>query len=83
MKKQQEISRPRRERHPIPKDLKDTLVKKRLWNAYLARPPYQRNDYVGWITGAKLAATRAKRTQQMLDELVQGALYMKMKWNPR
>jgi uncharacterized protein YdeI (YjbR/CyaY-like superfamily) len=49
--------------------------------AYRDRPPYQQNDYVGWITRAKLPATREKRLQQMLDELKAGGVYMHMKWN--
>ena len=44
----------------------------------LRRPPYQRNDYIGWITRAKLPATRQKRLEQMLDELEKGDAYMKM-----
>ena len=69
--------------NPVPRNLKQTLVTKGLWGAYLARPPYQRNDYIGWITRAKLETTRQKRTQQMFAELRQGDRYMKMKWNPR
>jgi len=45
---------------------------------YQARPPYQRNDYLGWIDGAKKPETKARRLQQMLDELEQGEVYMKM-----
>jgi hypothetical protein len=35
----------------------------------------------GWITRARLTATRHKRLKQMLDELKKGNVYMKMKWN--
>ena len=38
--------------------------------AYGVRPPYQRNDYIGWITRAKRKETRRRRLDQMLDELV-------------
>jgi uncharacterized protein YdeI (YjbR/CyaY-like superfamily) len=48
---------------------------------YLARPPYQRNDYLGWITRAVRSETKAKRLEQMLTELRQGRVYMRMKWN--
>ena len=48
--------------------------------AYRARPPYQRNDYLGWIDRAKRPETKARRLQQMLDELEQGDVYMKMAW---
>lgn len=47
---------------------------------YEARPPYQRNDYLGWIARAKLPATQQKRLAQMLDELKRGDVYMKMVW---
>jgi uncharacterized protein YdeI (YjbR/CyaY-like superfamily) len=69
--------------NPVPRNLKQNLETKGLWAAYLARPPYQRNDYIGWISSAKLEPARQKRTQQMFDELRQGDRYMKMKWNPR
>ena len=51
-----------------------------LSEAYRARPPYQRNDYLGWIDRAKRPETKARRLQQMLDELEQGDVYMKMAW---
>lgn len=49
--------------------------------AYDARPPYQRNDYIGWIDRAKRPETRTKRIAQMLAELEQGDVYMKMEWH--
>jgi uncharacterized protein YdeI (YjbR/CyaY-like superfamily) len=52
-------------------------------DAYNARPPYQRNDYIGWLTRAKLEATRQKRLEQMLDELAAGDSYMGMNYNAR
>lgn len=42
--------------------------------------PYQQNDYLGWISRAKLDATKAKRLAQMLEELERGDRYMKMAW---
>ena len=82
MKKQSKRNTLTRLVNPLPRNLKQTLVTKGLWAAYLARPPYQRNDYIGWITRAKLEPAKQKRTQQMFDELRQGDRYMKMKWNP-
>lgn len=70
----------KRERHTIPDDVLEDLKKKKLWDAYSGRPPYQRNDYIGWITGAKRPETRQKRLDQMLDELKRGDAYMNMKW---
>lgn len=69
-----------RERYPMPDFIRDALVAHDLTTAYDARPPYQRNDYIGWITRAKLPATQQKRLAQMLDELGRGDVYMKMAW---
>jgi uncharacterized protein YdeI (YjbR/CyaY-like superfamily) len=65
----------------MPRNIRSLLEKHGLLELYKARPPYQQNDYIGWITKAKLETTRQKRTQQMLDELKQGNLYMRMKWS--
>jgi uncharacterized protein YdeI (YjbR/CyaY-like superfamily) len=51
--------------------------------AYLQRPPYQQNDYIGWITKAKMDATRQKRLEQMLNELFRCDVYMKMAYRPK
>jgi len=63
----------------MPPDVKNALVSNDLLNDYKARPAYQQNDYIGWITRAKLPATRTKRLEQMLKELKVGGVYMKMK----
>ena len=70
-----------RPRHEMPKFFRDALNARGLMNAYLARPPYQQNDYIGWVTRAKLESAKQKRLNQMLDELEHGSVYMKMKWN--
>lgn len=67
----------------MPAFIRDALAKKKLRKAYDARPPYQRNDYVGWITRAKLEPTKQKRLAQMLEELAGGKLYMKMVYRPK
>ena len=72
---------PTRPRYPMPDFIRDALNENNVMDAYQARPPYQRNDYIGWITRAKLEATKQKRLKQMLDELKKGNVYMKMKWN--
>lgn len=72
---------PPRPRHEMPDYIRDALSERGLMDAYRSRPPYQQNDYIGWITRARLDATRQKRLDQMLDELEGGMLYMKMKWN--
>ena len=74
---------PPRPRHKMPDFIRDALNERELMDAYRSRPSYQQNDYIGWITRAKLEATKQKRMQQMLDELKSGKLYMNMKWNPK
>ena len=64
----------------MPQDVADALEARGLRTAYDARPPYQRNDYLGWIARAKRPETRDKRLAQMLDELDAGDVYMKMDW---
>jgi len=65
----------------MPDFFRAALEARNLMEAYRSRPPYQQNDYIGWIMRAKLEATRQKRLEQMLDELEQGGVYMKMKWS--
>jgi uncharacterized protein YdeI (YjbR/CyaY-like superfamily) len=65
----------------MPNFFRAALEARNLMEAYWSRPPYQQNDYIGWIMRAKLEATRQKRLEQALDELERGGVYMKMKWN--
>ena len=73
----------KRPRHPMPAFIRDALAESGLTELYRQRPPYQRNDYIGWITRAKREETRERRLAQMLDELRRGDRYMKMAWRPR
>ncbi|GGX49066.1 YdeI/OmpD-associated family protein [Saccharospirillum salsuginis] len=68
----------KRPRHPMPDDIRLVLESRALMDDYRARPDYQQNDYIGWITRAKRPETREKRLRQMLDELERGGVYMKM-----
>ena len=72
-----------RTRYQMPEYIRLALTERGLMEAYLARPEYQQNDYIGWITRAKREETREKRLKQMLDELEGGDRYMKMKWHLR
>lgn len=67
----------------MPDYVEAALVEASLMERYRERPPYQQNDYIGWITRAKRPETRTKRIQQMLDELRAGNVYMKMDWHGR
>ena len=62
----------------MPGFILEALENRQLMDAYLSRPAYQQNDYIGWITRAKRETTRQKRLDQMLDELARGGVYMKM-----
>ncbi|MDO8264368.1 MAG: YdeI/OmpD-associated family protein [Gallionella sp.] len=73
----------KRAKNPMPAFVRSALNERVLMEAYRARPPYQQNDYLGWIARAKLEATKLKRLDQMLQELQGGNLYMNMAWKPR
>ena len=81
--KKKSASRQKRPRHPMPDSVRQALVEHNLMNAYCSRPPYQQNDYIGWINHAKKDETKEKRLQQMLDELKRGDVYMKMAYKPK
>jgi hypothetical protein len=68
----------KRPRYPMPAFIRKALTQQGLMEIYKDRPPYQQNDYIGWITRAKLKPTQEKRLAQMLDELERGNRYMKM-----
>ena len=71
-----------RPRYPMPADVEKALRAGKVMTDYRARPAYQRNDYILWIGGAKLPATRAKRIAQMVAELTRGGVYMNMPHKP-
>lgn len=72
----------RRDVQDVPDDVERLLEESGLVDDYLARPAYQRNDYLGWFTRAKQPATRQKRIDQMLAELREGGVYMGMDHAP-
>lgn len=68
--------------HPMPDFVADALTSNGLTDAYRARPAYQQNDYIGWINRAKRPDTKLKRLNQMIDELREGGVYMRMEHPP-
>ena len=80
---QSDFSNLKRPRYPMPDFVRRALEDANLMGAYKARPAYQQNDYIGWISRAKRQATKEKRLAQMLSELERGDVYMKMDWRPR
>ena len=73
----------RRPRYPMPAFMREALTTAGLMDAYKTRPPYQQNDYIGWITRAKRPETRQRRLAQMLEELAAGDRYMKMPYRAK
>ena len=67
----------------MPAFVREALIESDLMGLFRQRPPYQQNDYVGWIAGAKREETKQKRLAQMLEELRQGDVYMKMSYSPK
>lgn len=67
----------------MPDFVEAALNERGLRARYDERPPYQRNDYLGWIGRAKRMETKLRRLEQMLEELEAGDRYMKMSWGGR
>lgn len=66
----------------MPDDIREALDMSGRMGDYEARPHYQRNDYLAWITRAKTPETRRRRLDQMLHELEIGGVYMGMAHGP-
>jgi uncharacterized protein YdeI (YjbR/CyaY-like superfamily) len=62
----------------MPEDILVLLKSENVFDDFKARPAYQQNDYLGWISRAAKPETRLKRINQMLAELREGGVYMKM-----
>lgn len=77
-----DFSKLERKMQPMPEFVKQALKQRKLTQDYRNRPPYQQNDYLGWINSAKHQKTKEKRLHQMLDELEQGGIYMNMDHPP-
>lgn len=73
----------KRPRYPMPDFVRSALHSAVLANTYESRPPYQRNDYIGWIARAKLPETQAKRLAHMRYACRRSDVYMKMAYHPR
>jgi uncharacterized protein YdeI (YjbR/CyaY-like superfamily) len=78
-----DASRLKRKRYAMPDDIRESLVRNSLLQAYHNRPQYQQNDYIGWITHAKRDDTRRRRITQMLQELARGDRHMKMAYKAK
>ncbi len=56
-----------RERHAMPDDVLATLKSENVLADFEARPAYQQNDYVGWITRAARDETRHSGVWRQVD----------------
>ncbi|MEA3433652.1 MAG: YdeI/OmpD-associated family protein [Campylobacterota bacterium] len=73
-----DYSKLKRHLNTMPSYVKKALEERGLNEDFYDRPPYQQNDYLSWIEGAKREETKEKRLFQMLNELEVGGVYMKM-----
>jgi hypothetical protein len=67
---------------PMPGNVRTELAKRKLMDAYLARPEYQRNDYLKGIAQAIGMPAKQKLIDQMIAELENGKLYKGQPWEP-
>lgn len=75
-------SHPNESPQPMPGNVRGALAKKKLMDAFRARPDYQQNGYLKWIASAAGPAAKQQRLDQMLDELQQGGLFQGEPWTP-
>lgn len=66
----------------MPGNVRVALEKRKLMDAYLARPEYQKGDYLKWISLAAGPAEKQKRLDQMLEELEKGDAFKGEAWTP-
>jgi hypothetical protein len=66
----------------MPGNVRGALAKRKLLDAFHARPDYQRNDYLKWIATASGTVAKQQRLDQMLDELERGSLFQGEPWTP-
>ena len=59
--------------HPLPKDLKQAVSgNTKVLAAWEDITPLARNEFICWVTSAKLPETRARRIKVALDKLNRG-----------
>jgi hypothetical protein len=69
-------------KQPLPGNVRAALEKRKLMDAYLARPGYQKDEYLKWIAVAAGPSAKQKRLEQMLDELDKGGVFKGEPWTP-
>jgi hypothetical protein len=66
----------------MPGNVRTALVKRKLMDAYLARPEYQRDGYLKWIALGAGPTEKQKRLDQMLDEVEKGDAFKGEPYTP-
>jgi hypothetical protein len=69
-------------RQPMPGNVRAALEKRKLMEAYDARPQYQRDEYLKWVALAAGPQAKQKRLDQMLDELEKGGVFKGEPYTP-
>ena len=69
-------------RQPMPGNVRAALEKRKLMEAYEARPQYQRDEYLKWVALAAGPQAKQKRLDQMLDELEKGGVFKGEPYTP-
>jgi len=75
-----DFSRLTRVLQKMPAEVRRAISQAGLSEAYRARPAYQQNDYLSWISRAKRPETKQKRLAVLLDDLRRGDRYMGMRY---
>ena len=69
-------------KQPMPGNIRTALEKRKLMEAYLGRPAYQKDEYLKWIATAAGPLAKQKRLDQMLGELEKGGVFKGEPWTP-
>jgi len=67
---------------PMPGNVRGALQKRKLMDAYLDRPAYQKDEYLKGVAQAAGPAAKQKRLDQMLEELEKGNVFKGEPWTP-
>src|SRR4051812_43556158 len=65
---------------PMPGQVKGALAKRNLLDTYIARPQYQKDDYLKWVAAAAGPTEKQKRIDQLVDEIEKGNVFKGEPW---
>jgi hypothetical protein len=58
--------------HTLPADLRKALATPKIKELWESLTPLGRNEFICWVTSAKLATTRERRISRTREELLEG-----------